>query len=650
MEVPQPNNNQPTSGEKAGFESTGAAASQLTNLKLADFRDADLSDAKLSTVSGLQSGKHGGSDVSNAKLPEDIAKFEGLDHVTEISKHSRNIFLAVVGGCVFSWLTIATTTDVALLTNSGSSPLPIIQTKVPIAGFYWAAPAILLALYCYLHLYLQRLWEGMANLPAIFLDGRKLDECAYPWLLSGIVRKHVPLLKDKPQARLGLQVFVSLVAAWMFVPGTLGLFWLRYLPRHDWPWTLWLVAIFVFAVAFGTASYRLATTTLRGEPTTKPDAESENKAASSKWKRALRAIQGYRPDGYTTTAATLSLLISLGAIEGRPGEWTKDVRHWVYTLAEIADYYPALELVGEDVSFKPEDWSELGKEADELSPADLAEVKGAQLADRDLKYATAVGAFFLKANLPEADLRGTNLQGANLQGADLRDANLQGAYLKGANLKGANLKGSYLFGANLQKADLPGANLQGADLRVANLKGSYLISANLQGAILFSANLQEATLVSANLQKADLKHANLQGADLRFASLQKADLQGANLQESYLFGANLQEADLRVANLRGADFGDPEVSPVTNLAGADLRFAMGLTQEQLDPACGDDKTELPEALTIKLCQGLDLSGLDLRDFKGLTQAQLDESCGDDKTELPKGLTIKPCTDEESSTD
>ena len=92
MEVPQPNNNQPTSGEKAGFESTGAAASQLTNLKLADFRDADLSDAKLSTVSGLQSGKLGGSDVSNAKLPEDIAKFEGLDHVTEISKHARNIF------------------------------------------------------------------------------------------------------------------------------------------------------------------------------------------------------------------------------------------------------------------------------------------------------------------------------------------------------------------------------------------------------------------------------------------------------------------------------------------------------------------------------------------------------------------------------
>ena len=83
----------------------------------------------------------------------------------------------------------------ALLTNSGSSPLPIIQTKVPIAGFYWAAPAILLALYCYLHLYLQRLWEGMANLPAIFLDGRKLDE----WRLSVAAVGHRAQARTAPQ-------------------------------------------------------------------------------------------------------------------------------------------------------------------------------------------------------------------------------------------------------------------------------------------------------------------------------------------------------------------------------------------------------------------------------------------------------------------
>ena len=564
------------------------------NLKGASFvenvvlRDAQLQDAIFLGAKGLLVGQLAGANVSGAKLPDDIAKFEGLAHVTEISKHARNVFLAVVGGCVFSWLTIATTTDVALLTNSGSSPLPIIQTKVPIAGFYWAAPAILLALYAYLHLYLQRLWEGMASLPAIFPDGRTLDERAYPWLLSGIVRAHVPRLKDKPQARLGLQVAVSLVAAWMFVPGTLGLFWLRYLPRHDWPWTLWLVALFVVAVAFGTASYRLATTTLRGEPTTKPDVESEDEAATPTWKRAARVVRGYRPDLYSAIAAVLGLLISLsismGAIQGRPDKSppTYDFRTWVYTFAKISGYYPALEMVGEDVSFKPEDWSGLGKEPDDLSPAALAEVKGAQLADSDLEYARAFDAFFLKADLRDANLQGAHLWDANLQGANLRDASL-----KGANLLGANLQGANLWDANLQGADLEGASFKGANLLGADLQGAHLSDANLQGA--------------------NLSFANLQGAELF-----RAILQGANLTR-----------------------------------------ATGLTQDQLDRACGDNETKLPkkpEGLTIKLCSGLDLSGLDFRDFKGLTQAQLDESCGNDKTELPEGLKIDPCPDETEESD
>jgi hypothetical protein len=34
---------------------------------------------------------------------------------------------------------------------------------------------------------------------------------------------------------------------------------------------------------------------------------------------------------------------------------------------------------------------------------------------------------------------------------------------------------------------------------------------------------------------------------------------------------------------------------------ANLRDARHLTQAQLDHACGDDKTQLPERLTIKTC-------------------------------------------------
>ena len=84
----------------------------------------------------------------------------------------------------------------------------------------------------------------------------------------------------------------------------------------------------------------------------------------------------------------------------------------------------------------------------------------------------------------------------------------------------------------------------------------------------------------ANLREANLKGANLQGANLTDAKLQGANLGDANLQ-----GANLLLADLHGANLIRA-----------NLEGADLTKAKNLTREQLDAACGDDKTKLPDDL------------------------------------------------------
>jgi len=63
------------------------------------------------------------------------------------------------------------------------------------------------------------------------------------------------------------------------------------------------------------------------------------------------------------------------------------------------------------------------------------------------------------------------------------------------------------------------------------------------------------------------------------------DLTGINLH-----GANLKGALLAKTNLNGAD-----------LRGANLSGAKNLTQMQLDQACGDAHTKLPEGLTIKPC-------------------------------------------------
>ena len=157
-----------------------------------------------------------------------------LEAVAETSKNARKIFLAMLLGCVYSLLTIATTTDARLLTNSASSPLPIIQAEIPIAWFYCAAPFALLGFYVYLHFYLGMLWEGLAGLPAKFPDGKRLDERAYPWLLNGLVRRHFARLKEGRPFLVRFKEWTTIFLAWWTVPATLFWFWLRYLRRHEW--------------------------------------------------------------------------------------------------------------------------------------------------------------------------------------------------------------------------------------------------------------------------------------------------------------------------------------------------------------------------------------------------------------------------------
>jgi uncharacterized protein YjbI with pentapeptide repeats len=83
--------------------------------------------------------------------------------------------------------------------------------------------------------------------------------------------------------------------------------------------------------------------------------------------------------------------------------------------------------------------------------------------------------------------------------------------------------------------------------------------------------LYEAHLINKDDPVISLVEANLQGANLY----------GAYLEGAYLRGANLQEAKLSLANLHGAF----------------LREVLGLTQEQIEQAIGDEGTTLPERIT-----------------------------------------------------
>ena len=108
-------------------------------------------------------------------------------------------------------------------------------------------------------------------------------------------------------------------------------------------------------------------------------------------------------------------------------------------------------------------------------------------------------------------------------------------------------------------------------------------------------NLQGANLNNTCVKAKNLSHANFDGASAVLMCMSFANFSGATFRGTDLSGANLAHADLDGADLSGA------VMDITSLKGTDLTKALGLTQKQLDQACGDAETRAPTGLTVHLC-------------------------------------------------
>ena len=91
----------------------------------------------------------------------------------------------------------------------------------------------------------------------------------------------------------------------------------------------------------------------------------------------------------------------------------------------------------------------------------------------------------------------------------------------------------------------------------------------------------DVNLWHLDLAGAFLRGVRLAGADLTASTLAGADLRDADLTGATLRDANVSCTDFDKANLRGATLDG------ANLTAADLRFALNLTQAQLDGAYAD---------------------------------------------------------------
>jgi uncharacterized protein YjbI with pentapeptide repeats len=130
------------------------------------------------------------------------------------------------------------------------------------------------------------------------------------------------------------------------------------------------------------------------------------------------------------------------------------------------------------------------------------------------------------------------------------------------------------------------------------------------GAACPRCDLFQADLSYQALAGRDFSGARLRQSDLQLATADRARFHGANLSIANLFGARLGGADLTDANLSratlvgaylgGARLGGAVLSEA-NLSGAELTGVIGLTQAQLNTACGDASTVLPAGMTIPTC-------------------------------------------------
>ena len=118
---------------------------------------------------------------------------------------------------------------------------------------------------------------------------------------------------------------------------------------------------------------------------------------------------------------------------------------------------------------------------------------------------------------------------------------------------------------------------------------------------LMSTDLRQMDLSHAHFEKAQFANALMKRVGLWHTHLEEAWLDSADLPFAHLRSTHLEGASLDAANLRMALFNGAYVSPQTtffdaHMEGARFREVLGLTQEHLARANGDERTRLPDHL------------------------------------------------------
>jgi hypothetical protein len=233
------------------------------NLAGAHFGWTNVSHADFTGALGVVGSQFPRADLTGARLPAGV-HFSAFDTASEAAAATGKLFLTVLAVCTYSLLTVGSTVDAKLLTDTAVSKLPVLNAEIPIVSFYALVPIALVGLALVAMLQAQSLWTAVAAAPAVLPDGTAMADRASTWLVGAWAVDRLTPPGERRLLAYWQARFVVLVG-WCLVPATIVWFWLRYLHRHDWSVTL--LQVVALAVASGAA---LAFLTLRPHAATRP--------------------------------------------------------------------------------------------------------------------------------------------------------------------------------------------------------------------------------------------------------------------------------------------------------------------------------------------------------------------------------------------
>jgi uncharacterized protein YjbI with pentapeptide repeats len=440
--------------------------------------------------------------------------------------------------------------------------LPILAVDVPLEGYFWFVPALILGI----HLYFCLLLAGLAGCFREYettlheVEELQSQRIRLRYRLDNSLFARV--LGNQPD---DLKVMLRVVA-WLtsiVAPVWLLLFiQLTYLPQQNEAVTCWHRALIgVDSVLSIYALWQVL----------HPVAVlMKRRSGESRFIFMLHYLQQSRfPDLVlgiliNSTAVFIAIIVASFPFENQLVPWLTDtlLAARADTVSRSADKWFSNHLVLADQNL--------------VGGVDLAKVE----VSRSVRHRNFVGAIFDRSELQQADFTGSNLDFASFLGSKLARANFGCAYgkfdpgarndnwfgctrldealldsadLSHADLSDARMYGASLNGANMSGAGLNGTHLEGAMLSWATLDGSSMSFIGLDGAALEYASLVGVTANGARLRGAALGDTSIIGSDFSSSYAQNAIFSGANLQGSSFAMADLEEAFFMATAVFGTD-------------------------------------------------------------------------------------------------